>query len=641
MSLVTIGLVSLHHRLDTPYCLSAAGIDDVAVDDHDEWIGTRTCLGWSELGRNARNTLVGRIADRLSVHEPGPEDNQGLFDVNLIYRENKRIERLSADSGRGVVTVAMVTSLTTSTPTRPIRSVVAEREGLAGGYAAQVRINADRNQRMPYLRLAIVNSGDLTPGVDAKVMDQHLGRMRDSLRRLARSQRLIAAVVTLNSSTQVQGALRDSLGADGIAMISPTMSADRFGDEVRPPAADGDVRRPVFFPVNPANDDQVELIAQYARRSGAPARRRLVYYYPVDPAQATPGFDPTDLYLSTLFCDVWDRAGYRDEALRGGAEALHASTARARCEGASRKRPMKGLDVELWPWSRERPADELRASACPESTGSPGRSPLLFFGGRYSDVAAFTQLVQVGCGSARPEVAVADSATRFLADGELAGLVPHRTRVLIASRGPALTCATLPEQDEAAELQPYDRGRRDDFADDIRNVLHRCRNAGDPEADRRLAGSWAVLGYDTVLMIRDVMLRIGLNNLREPRRPRAAATAPAGSDHVPGLRGATELRGLVLRCLQGPPPPARATARTAAPAPQPGDTAATPCVSRVFPGAYGSIRVEDGIGRRTVTLLDVPDLATAFASASINPKHRCVPPEKPPAERRAARCVFR
>ncbi|MFG1609196.1 hypothetical protein [Actinoplanes sp. NPDC049265] len=641
-ALLMTGLVYVHHSVDQPYCLTGTGTDDVDVE-HDEWIGSRTCLGWKDLGRDVRDAVPGWIESRVTVHKPGPDDNAGLFDVNLIYRENKRVGQAAAGSSRGVVTVALVTSLTTSSPTRPIRSTVAEHEGLAGAYAAQVRINAGRDQRMPYVQLAIVNSGDLTGGADQAAVGEHLFRMRRSLHELAldTDRRLIAAVVTLNSTTEVRKALHESLGRDGIAMLSPTMTADGFGDEIRVPAEAPGAGRPVFFSVNTVNDDQVEVITRYAAGSA----KKLVYYYPVDPDRIAPGFDTTDLYLGTLTCDVWKRAGFRPEALHdatawnpsGGSPAnlcpgaAAAGTDRQVAAAGRTRRPgatagtKRGASIGLWPWSRGEPAEELRKSACPASAGSAERPQVLFFGGRYTDVAAFTELVQVACPK-RPEVAVADSATRFLADGELAGLVPHRTSVLITSRGPVLTCESLTHPDSVRGLGPHDAGRLEDFADDVHNVLQRCRGAGDPEADRRLAGGWAILSYDTVLMIRDVLLRIGLTDLRRPPPPiiRTDASTPAGAPR--GLLDAPRLHDLVLGCLQGRPPAVVGT-RVDGTA---NGSVGTACTSRTFAGAYGTIELVGGVGRRTVVLLDIPDLATAFASGAGRPTRSCVPSAKPP-----------
>lgn len=570
VALLAAGLLYLDRSLGQPYCLGrGSDVKDEVTIDGDEWIGYRICLDKADLGRETWNRAVGQLVGHLAVHRPGPEDNRNLFDVNLIYRENKRVERL-AERRRGLATVAVVTSLTTREQSRSLRSVVAEREGLAGAYAAQVRVNADRNPRMPYLRLAVVNAGDLTSGLDRRTVQNHLDELKDKLAELTRDQPLlIAAIVTLNSTDPVRAALRDSLGKDEVAMISPTMSADGF-------AAGFDAKEPVFFQVSSVNDDQVELIRQYAKVK----EKKLIYYYPVDREGK---FDAEDRYVQTMFCDVWRRRS-PPPGTRGSKP----------CPAVPPSEQETYSDIELRPWSQGESAEEFRKTACPtegitatsrgKSESDPRRPALLFFGGRYTDVAAFTQLVQVSCAPHQPEVAVADSATRFLADGELAGLVPHRTRVLIASRGPALTCTTL-AAGPATALSPYDQGRRDDFADDVRRTLHRCGAGSDPEADRRLAGGWALVNYDSVLMIRDALLRVGLHRLTP----------------------ATEMRGLVLGCLRGSPI----------------------CPSASFPGGYGTITMKNGLGRRTVFLLDVPDLATAFAAASINPIYVCAPPGDP------------
>ena len=150
-----------------------------------------------------------------------------------------------------------------------------------------------------------------------------------------------------------------------------------------------------------------------------------------------------------MFCDVWRRRS-----------ALQGTRGSGPCLATSPNDQKTDADIKPRSWSQGEWAGDFRNATSPpkvsirKSRGNPsqhrGVPRCCAFGGRYTDVAVFTHLVQVSCGPDRPEVAVADSATRFLADGELSRLVPHRTRILIASRGPALTCATLAARPAAA-----------------------------------------------------------------------------------------------------------------------------------------------------------------------------------------------
>jgi hypothetical protein len=213
--------------------------------------------------------------------------------------------------------------------------------------------------------------------------------------------------------------------------------------------------------------------------------------------------------------------------------------------------------------------------------------PLVFFGGRYTDVAEFTQALRLGCGNRMPELAVADSSARFLADREQASHVPHGAQVLIAYRGRVLTCDTLRNPRQHPNESSFDVGRRADFYDDISGRLHRCAAAGgNPEVDRWLAGGWVALGYDSLLMINDALLRTGLPDARR-------------------------VRDSILQCLRGRP--------------------GGPCDTTDYPGAYGAIHIDDnGVGRRPTVLLHVKDLATAFESpATVDTLATCLPQSTP------------
>ncbi|EFC84670.1 hypothetical protein [Parafrankia sp. EUN1f] len=644
VSVLTATALYLQRSPSQPYCLRPmAGSDqDLSTDSSgDEWIGYRTCLGWSQLAGNVVGGAVSAVAARLAVRQPGPDDTPDLFDEDLIYRENKRVRQL-ADAQRPLVTVALITSLTSAASTRAIRSVVAEHEGLAGAYAAQRRINSARSTRLPYVRLAIVNTGDLTVrrGTETAI-GRHLETLTKKLQQLAADPTLAAAVVTVNSMAQVQDALDASLGAAGVPMISPTMSADGFGEPLaRAVGRDDDLAaavpgtspagtslpgtsltgaallsaaagaaaprpQPLFFQINSTNDDQVQLIYEYARNRNEP----LAFFFPVtDASQTEPAAD--DLYLTSLYCDVWRRRPPSHvQELSGGSASL--GKARSTCPPApvavaASSPAAPPVPVSLVPWSSDRPLSETARIACPpetpevqprtasasgpgtgtEETSGAGR-PVVFFGGRYTDFAEFAQALRLACGSRMPQVAVSDSAGRFLADRELARHVPHGVQVLIAYRGRTLTCAGMAAAGDAGAGVTGAGGQQLDFYDDIRAYLGRCAGPGAHPEDRWLAGGWAAFSYDSLLLINDALIRAGV--------------PPTASD----------ARGRILDCLRGP--------------------AAGACTSTDYPGVYGTIQLDgNGVGRPPAVLLRVEDLTTAFDSPSqVSVVGTCAPTTAP------------
>jgi hypothetical protein len=573
--LLTAGWFYLDRSTSQPYCLGWPWSDQAlsAETPDGEWIGYRTCLGWAQLGADITNGTAASLLSPLTVRGPGPDDNSHLFDLNLIYEENKRAQRL-ATAARPLVTVAVVTALTTADPTKPVRSVVAEREGLAGVYAAQRRINTLRSTRQPYLRIAIVNAGDLVPGPpgdDARdrVVRNHLTILENKLRLLAADQTLAAAIVTVNSTTGIQQALGNSLARYGVAMVSPTMTADGFGDPFGRP--------PVFFQVGSTDDNQVQLIYEYARNQHRP----LAFFYPELTNGKKRYIDTNDVYVTSLYCDVWRRYRQAPGSFQGPSDghSVHCppdapqTTQRLGArEAAPPGDKPKPVPVSMAHWSAGTDLTQVAAFACP----ADGAQPLVFFGGRYTDVADFTQALRLACGPRMPQVqvAVADSSSRFLADRDLARHAPHGTQVLIAYRGRILTCDNLRNNRQEDGDSSFDTGRRADFYDDIKTSLHRCTGGGDSEIDRWLAAGWAAIGYDSLLMINDAMLRTGLQ-------------------YVPTVRAN------VLGCLRG---------------------TTDPCRDAVYPGVYGTVRIAStgvgiastGVGQRVTTLLQVTDLATAF-----------------------------
>lgn len=571
--------------LDTerPYCLWRApqwtswyhGGGISTGDIGGEWIGYRTCLGWTQFVGDLASAGIGHLPDAFGPKRADPDDTPGLFDINKIYVENRRVERLTTGS-RPIATIAMITSITTSEAKREVRSVVAERENLAGAYAAQRRINTMRSERHPYLRIAVVNVGDLLDRPEDKTAE-----LTTRLKALAGDATLVAAVVGVDSREPVRQMLKDSLAARNIAMISPTMSADDFGKGMSD----------TFFQMSSTNRDQVHLIFEHARRR----HLDVTYIYPSDlkaPALEPreeknssktqgPAFGGTgrnsidgkakDLYLETIYCDV---RALKPHYLWPAGDDVFCGT-KVDATGA-----MRSNDVQSWNSSAG--GNQI---TCPEKPSSQ----LIFFGGRYVDVSEFLRDLRSSCpGKDLPEVAAADSSARFLADPEQARHVPHGTRVLISYRGPVLTCANLANQNYRQPGTTADKtigDRRADFLSDVESSLARCTGKDQP-ADQWLAGGWAALTYDAVLMIDDTLTRT---------RPSPDSSSPSSA------------RERVLICLRG---------RGAG------------CSEYTYQGAYGDTRFVNGVARRTTNLLRIDDLSIAYTkpgqAATIA---TCVPPE--------------
>jgi hypothetical protein len=618
-----MGVFYLDRSPTQPYCLwRIPKPSDISIG---EWIGYRKCLNWSLLATDVRDSTIAWVTRPLTVHQPGPDDNRHLFDETLIYQENKRVKRL-ANNQRPLITIALVTSLTSADSSKPVRSVVAERENLAGAYAAQLRINATRSTRLPYVRLAVVNAGDLFPGNEEeerkkrkKEIHDHLATLQKKLRQLARDRTLAASIVTINSTQEVHDALRDSLGTDSVAMISPTMSAEGFGSDLKKDS------RPLFFQVNASNDDQVGIIYEYARIK----HKKIIFFYPVykkDASSEKKEIDNNDLYITSLYCDVKQRhdlwrqkqqqnppSDPSDEKITFDEkiscppsrpsppdtmpQVLAASSPARSSAGQPTPSSLKPepaaplVPVSPVGWSADLTPAEIAKSACPptkdgdaQGTTSSGTDqlPLVFYGGRYTEVAEFTQALRLGCTTRMPQVALAHSSARFLADRELARRVPHGVQVLIAYRGRMLTCDALRNPHWKPGESLFSVGHRADFYDDISDAngpLQRCTKNGIPEADRWLAGGWAAGGYDSLMMINDALLRAGDTSKAESARGRILQC----------LQGVANLQGVAKGCDNSD--------------------------SSEYPSIYGTIKIgNDGIGRAPVVLLRVKDLATAFES---------------------------
>ncbi|MDT5027237.1 MAG: hypothetical protein QOE61_3663 [Micromonosporaceae bacterium] len=209
--------------------------------------------------------IVVEDGQRIGYQFCGPSFADGDLE-QAVYAENLQASRL-AGNGRLVVTMLLVTALTNSPQNS--RSIVAEQEGLAGAYAAQMRINSTAGN-LPLVRIAVANAGYAA---------SHADTLAHRVRALVDADpTVVAAVVTLDSIDVVHQGLARLTGT-GLAMASPTMSADGFGAGL-----------PTFLQLTASNSDQAQLAFDYATRV---APRAAIVVIRPDP-------DTGDRYTATL-----------------------------------------------------------------------------------------------------------------------------------------------------------------------------------------------------------------------------------------------------------------------------------------------------------------------------------------------------
>ncbi|MEV6343035.1 hypothetical protein [Actinoplanes sp. NPDC051851] len=390
-----------------------------------------------------------------------------------IYAENRAVTGHDERSGQGgrdgqggqrgrdgreVLTVLLVTSLT---GTGPGGSAVPESEGLAGAYAAQREINDD--PALPLLRLAVVNAG---------ARGLRTGKALDLVESFARASgnRVVGAMVTVDSTGVTRTALK-RLDYDGLVQVSPTMTADGFGAAMHG-----------FFPIGAPNATQADMVLRYATR----LPNRPATLYTVAPHEwAGPG--NRDLYVASLRHDV-----------------------------LARRSLLTAVGTTLAEVSWNTPDDDL-SPAC----ASPGRPTAVFFGGRYTDFAAFLDDLRGHCPARwMPEILAGSSVARFLTDPALAATVPFGVRVTVVTHGPLLSCTRYRGRQIAGAAW------RRNFTAAIGRYLNRCtspRPLPDGEADA-LAGGWAAGAYDAVWL------------LESAARRRSPGGVPADPEGLAGLR---------------------------------------------------------------------------------------------------------
>ena len=431
--------------------------------------------------------VVASLGERIGFQYCGEtfltDDPRSTLDNNpeqLIYTENAWVGEKVARESSTVVTILLLTSLTQGE--RPARGdapypPLAEREGLLGVYLAQHRINSLPDQH-PLVRVAIGNTGER--GEQAGVLANLVPRL------LQHDPYVIGAAVTVNSREKVRVQLR-RIGAAGIILASPTMSADEFGADL-----------PGFLQLNPPHANSAQLALDYLATAVPGATVHTVL---------TP--DPDDLYTDNL-------------------------------PKAMQQADPHGATVLVRPWADGRSNADLLATMC----ARPDRRQVAYFAGRYTDFASFITQLRTECGSDMPVLVADESISRFLFDPRLSSRLSHGTTVVVTMRGYLRTCASL-RAAPAAGTPASVLGRRADFLDDMINV-GRCLPAPGA-AGPDLTGGWSMALYDTVRMIYDGFRRAWLRSPDlmtldgESRRRRVFAILEQPHHAYPGVLEPVEL----------------------------------------------------------------------------------------------------
>ena len=387
-----------------------------------------------------------------------------------IYAENLEVGRRAAD-GRETLTMLVVTSLT-----RRDRgsSVVPETEGLAGAYAAQREIN--ENAQIPQLRLAIVNVGDRGLLI-AEALDRVAGYVADP------GHRVVGALTTVDSTTVSKTALK-RLDDAGLVQLTPTMTADRVG---------ADMKR--FYQLISPNALQTEMVVRHAIGKARGNRRQasFVFAAPDDRLRRDDvEGDQVDLYVQTLRDGVRKQQGRLADA---------------------------GMSLQEITWQKS--GGDL-SPACT----TPDRYSVVFYGGRYTEFTEFVEDLHNDCAKAEPPELIGNSSvSRFLMDPGLAADVRHGEAVTIATRGPLLSCAQYTEK----ALADAGVRRRRDFADAIDRYLGRCGDrAPHGGGSDALAGGWTANAYESISLLHAAA-----------RRDTTTGDRAAGADGIGAVRDRT------------------------------------------------------------------------------------------------------
>jgi len=387
-----------------------------------------------------------------------------------VYAENVEVSRRAA-AGRETSTMLVVTSLTRRGKDS---TVVPETEGLAGAYAAQREIN--ENAQIPQLRLVVVNAGDRGLLI-AEALDQVAGYVADP------DNRVVGALTTVDSTTISKAALK-KLDDAGLVQLTPTMTADGIGAEMKR-----------FYQLISPNALQTEMVVRHAIAKARGNRRHATFLFAApDDRLRGDGIegDQRDLYIQSLRDGVRRQQGRLADA---------------------------GMSLMEITWQKS--GGDL-SPACT----TPDRYAVVYYGGRYTEFTEFVEDLHNACAKAEPPELIANSSvSRFLMDPGLAADVRHGESVTIATRGPLLSCAQYTEK----ALAQTDARRRRDFADAIDRYLGRCGDqAPNGEGSDALAGGWTANAYEAVSLLHAAA-----------RRDSTTGDRAAGADAIGAVRDRT------------------------------------------------------------------------------------------------------
>jgi hypothetical protein len=283
-------------------------------------------------------------------------------------------------------------------------------------------------------------------GVEGAFADQVVTRILD---RFAVDKQIIAVVATIDSRAASVAALR-RLGDAGLPVMSPTMSADGLGDQI-----------PLFLQLAAPTSVQADLVHHYATHVLKVNTLTNYFTYGRRGVQAK----GSDLYVDTLRSDLAKDFG----------------------PGRYRER--------LWSSGTSLSAD------CRNNS-------VIFFGGRYTEFAAFLAQIGHDCEGRMPAVVADGSVARFMANADKRKAAPAGLAVAFVSGGYLGSCAVLGEQGLPAANRHLER----------QNYLLDVGGDCDRNPAGQIAG-WSALTYDAARLLTRAMQE-NTATIRAPGGPR-------------------------------------------------------------------------------------------------------------------------
>jgi hypothetical protein len=360
----------------------------------------------------------------------GP-DRQLVNAQKKIFAYNREADSArKVKSNRPLVTLVYLAAFT-KPDARPGDEVfVGERDGLEGVAVAQYRALREAENNPASPYLRVIV---------ANVGDEtrHIGDLEPMLADLVRDDpTVIAAVAQVDSRTKTQEML-ESLDTIGLPTVTLTTSADGISGMSN-----------LYLQLSPPTAEEARVIHAYT--SEVLHRTDLMNIYTYGSKGHAGGKE--DLYVNTL----------RDDLHTEFKDRYH---------------------EEFWP-----------NGVSVTNVCSDVFDGVVFFGGRYSEFAAFAAQLYTDCDGKLPVLLADGSVNRYM--GSL------RTREIAPTTLPLAYIGARGELSYCRSLATAPQAERKNFLSDIRVVLNRC--AGDTP-DGELIGDWSGLGYDAVrILLRSV-----------------------------------------------------------------------------------------------------------------------------------------